>query len=68
MFFRFFLNFVWHNIFNPKEMKYCLIPFQFPHAPILYPLKKMFSRGIKLKHSEKMSLKQDVTTNLFEHV
>ena len=38
-------------------MGWCLIPRQFPHAPILYPLKTVFSGGIKLEHLEKNELK-----------
>ena len=45
--FCFFLNLVQHNFFNPKEMECYLIPFQFFHFPILYPLNTMSSGGIK---------------------
>ena len=49
-------------------MEYCLIPFQFPDVQILYPLKAMFSGGIKSEHLEKLGEKRNKTTNLFERV
>ena len=47
-------------------MEYCLIPFQFSHVPILYPLKTMFSGGIKSEHSQKMCYKSNITLQLYK--